>query len=263
MMYAVWNDRGFSLRGTVARIWGARFRNPLGEISGIIVGWRDLVALELVDPWPCIRVEWRHIGGVSYRVFEPQDGEEEIFAQEIESLMGHVVRFRPTCIARGWLDVPDERWELVSAFPSEDAHSVSRGVYRSVNLRQGERIVARRGRSVSLRLWLERLRIARGRPWCRYPRRVAVTEEFAYVERGDRSSWRLPLSCLRSRSSRADAAVYTFGRRARLELPRQLGCTVEAELARRVALNAVIGGTLSWRMSVPMKSFDVVQPRPM
>jgi len=239
---ARWNEDGlvFDNTGHVPPPLRPRTREwePLdvGSVTSIALRWREVTALEAIEPWPHVKVVWyfnharyeerivplRIWGRGGPLAFE--QGAEALFAYAGEIL-------RPAQLRRGWLDEPIVEWELCSDLPGHEPPPEAAGAYRTAAARVVEPIVARRAPLTPFEAMLCWLASGPGRPWQDTPREVVLTEEHLYARRRDRRAWRLPLSELRVRYGEAASdAFYVFGRRTMVILPGREGCPVRARL---------------------------------
>jgi hypothetical protein len=207
--------------------------------------FRDVVAVEAVEPWPCFEVEWRDAGGTSKKRFVPRfRSERDAVGRDVEKLFRYLERERRGDLAkRGWLDAPVVHWERVKGFPDEEERDdAAPGAYRRAARTAGETILARREEPSAFETLLDWLASSPDHPWRDHPRDVAVTDEHVYVRRRDETVHRLPLATLRGvRKNRDLDALYVFGRNTILLLPRRDGCPVLALLDARFEESAASG----------------------
>jgi hypothetical protein len=215
-----------------------------------VVTGRALRELEAIDPWPSVRVRWKHAHGEDERVFRlrrryrtaafgTSTAEAEQFAHVVDQLFdwveGHA--WGRHHVRRGWLDVPDVRWEPVDRFPAEGASGPGGGAFRT-QAAPSEQVIARRPPATGLDgmlLWLA----ASGRSWKETPAEIAVTAEHVYARTRAGSAFRIPRSALRTRMGDDDRDVaYVFGRRARLLLLGEDDCPVRRLLDAQLAAAA-------------------------
>jgi hypothetical protein len=224
--------------------------------SAVLVPWRDLLKLTLVDPWPCVRLRWRTIDGGAEDVFGPHENTSaEAFARAATRLSEATTRRAPQLVHRGWLDVPDVPWEPVSAFPRVDARVERRdlGAFRTSASDHDEhalKLLARRGAPATFDALFEWLRSGPDKATSVLPRAMLVTQdadgEDVYVRWRDERCERMPLAALRTRTAPpfspnslntgvSDDAFYVFGRATRVLLTRRSTCAVAQLFDQRLA----------------------------
>lgn len=217
------------------------------NVDAIVLRWHELRELAAVDPWPSFRVRWHGPGGGDEHTFSPRRGTlaEKLspalsppgFARSVEAMIYHVASHTEGLVKRGWLDAPEVEWERVRALPEARVarELAGQGAFRAAPRPIEEEATALREKPTALEAMLQWLVSSPEKPWREHPREVRTSAAYLYVERRDRSFWRLPLDTLRVRlGTTRDDAVYVFGRRTGILLTHRDGCPVRAELDARL-----------------------------
>ncbi len=208
-------------------------------MDAVEMAFAQLYHVEPVDPWPSLAIGWVDGGESCSSVLTPLRAEDdEPFARAVEEVVDACERRVPRMTARGWLDVPVQRFERVEKLPGEGEEQPAMLGYRMAP-EPPDPIVARRVLALpadSLWTWIwARLRPA--------PRRVegkevVLTRRFVYVRTRSDEKLRAPAEALRTSRATADGdAIYVFGRHTELLLVHQPECPVAA------ALDARLGGS--------------------
>ncbi len=236
-------DDGFAFVRTIRAPFAGHDPLDTDDLSGIVVRWPELVRLEAIEPWPSIRVTWKHRHAKDGAEFHPPVARAERFAEKVEGLFAHVARHEPHRIVRGWLDVDDVAWREVESLPETGEPAGSGGgPYRAASAPIREKVVARRYASGALR------EIVRGmfRPaWREVAGEVVITTEHVYVRRQNGRCLRLDMSHLRlgrRLPDPSDGIVYVFARRAELHVPHLDGCGVTRLLNQRLLEAGAVSG---------------------
>lgn len=232
-----WTDRGIVYHPSPPAARGVS-RDPLltTDVDAIVLRWADVWSMALVEPWPQAVIRWPggEIALGPKGLFDPKP---EAFAAEVERLVAHLEEHAPAKVSdRGWLDVPEEPWERVRALPDLASDAIlGDGAFRSAPRPVEEPVVAARGPATPFEAMLGWLASSPERPWREHPRQVRLTDAYVYVERRDRSVWRIPLDALRARRGERDRdAIYVLGRRTPLILTHRPDCAVRAALDARL-----------------------------
>jgi hypothetical protein len=228
-----WNDEvlvvyvsflvGHSATRTHARF--GRVAEPtehlFADMSGLVIPWRDLVALEGVDPWPHVRIEYRAPGGTDDRLLKIRGADE--LDGDIRKLFRVVEKRGVNCaVEPGWVGADDVAWERVEALPADEAPEGDpyRGIAPNV-----ETIVARTDQPDTLE-WME------GRTSQRMRDHLISTEHLFSIDDVGHV-WRLPRAALRAQHAIDGAEVYVFGRKTSV-LFRDASCPVAQVLAAQL-----------------------------
>ncbi len=217
------------------------------DIGAVVLRWHEVREVAAVDPWPRVRVAWSGPGGGDEHTFAPvRDSTDAAFSGQLTSepfavraaaLIEHVVKHAPAVVDRGWLDLDEVSWEQVASLPELPGERpvVGDGAFRAAPRPVEEEAVALREAPTPYEAMLDWLASSPERPWRAHPRRVRTSTHSLYVERRDRTLWRLPLEALRLRVGAYDEdAYYIFGRRTAVLLTHRDGCPVRKALDARL-----------------------------
>lgn len=207
-----------------------------------VFDWAQIVELSAIEPWPALRIEWRHRRVVDHRVFEPRrtwfktepNRWEQAWDAVIVELFERIEALGlPVSMNRGWAGAEHVPWIDDEHWPSD--RDEGQGGYR-VDAKR--RVLATRSKPAPGEFLLSWFGAGPRQPWRATPREVVVTRDHVHARMaGDRTA-RLPLSALRlRRGGKTDTGVYVFGRRTLLVLPFREGCEVRALLDGHLGTN--------------------------
>jgi hypothetical protein len=214
---------------------------------GLSVPWAALVRIEACDPWPAFRLttlfgkreethDFHPLNVHRVLSFTPDDAQLKAFEELVRVVIELAEEHAPERIARGWLDILERLPEEVDALPAGEAIGDS-GVYRT-----SERVVARRPRPGVFDVVATWLASSPEKPWRSTTRDIVMTERHVYARSWGGRCFRVPIATLRCRlTGPYGDAVYVFGKRNFVVIPRDEGCAVQKRLDARLDLRRTGG----------------------
>ncbi len=161
--------------------------------------------------------------------FIPDDAQLSGFAAMVEQLLALAEEHASERVHRGWLDIPERLPEEVDTLPEGEAVG-NAGVYRT-----SERVVARRPRPGAWSIVTTWLASSPEKPWRSTTRDIVMTERHIYARSWGGRAFRVPLTTLRVRlEGPYGDAVYVFGKRNFVVIPRDEKCAVQKRLDARL-----------------------------
>jgi len=219
-----------------------RLDGPVPHARGgaIYLPWASIARVELLDPWPWVRLHLRRGSGGEILLVPSEE------PATLEAAAERLAVEAPThrvSVSRGWLDIAVVPWEHADTWPTDRGSAPAMGgPFRTAEDPSAEALLAERPAPSSLDKLLAWV-VGGVRQGPDLALAAAVTTTHVYARFGGREPGRVrevrvPLGALRARILEFHDAHYVFGRSTRLWLTRRETCPVAKILEERLATQA-------------------------